>query len=137
MAPPRPPTVKPPPPPTPVRSVSNTNLSNLPLSTAPSNNNVNQLKDQLKNQIVTGGSVNNVSTLHMQQTNTMSNAKSTTTLSRDKTSPTSTGPPLPPHRTCPAPPPPMRQSSTVSSFWLFFNQLWFLFFTVFISFIYR
>lgn len=112
VAPPRPPPTKPPPPPT--RSISNTNLTNIPLSTPPSvsggsssnstlavNNNVNNnnfgsmknLIESSKNNVT--GSFNNINS---NQVNSNGNI----------------APPLPPHRTCPAPPTVSRQASNVS-----------------------
>lgn len=124
--PPKPPAMKPPPPP-PIRSVSNTNLSHLPMSLAPdapepnfgsANNVASAVADELKSKLVNSGSANNVATL----TNTtssnsiVSNSQlsigSTKTLSSGSIK--STAPPLPPHRTCPAPPPPQLNISSSS-----------------------
>lgn len=130
VAPPRPPNIKPPPPPTPIRSISNQNLTNLPLSLPPnavnSNSNfgsasnvstvsnVSTLKKQMKHQ-VGSGSVNDVSTMHnTSNSNSVSNnvaSNNNLGMQNEKSAP-----PLPPHRTCPAPPPPIRQNSNVSIF---------------------
>ncbi|XP_055705151.1 WAS/WASL-interacting protein family member 1 isoform X9 [Phlebotomus papatasi] len=108
--PPRPPASRPPPPP--IRSVSNTNLSNLPpnsLSTPISDpqanssslNNVSALKEQLKNQIPT-------------QSGTVTTRPSETKVVCAVNG--NVAPPLPPHRTCPAPPPPVtRQVNNASN----------------------
>uniref|UniRef100_A0A1B0C9E1 WH2 domain-containing protein n=1 Tax=Lutzomyia longipalpis TaxID=7200 RepID=A0A1B0C9E1_LUTLO len=104
--PPRPPASRPPPPP--VRSISNTNLSNLPTNTlstpisdpqttSSSLNNVSALKEQLRHQIP-GGVVR------------PSETKVVTAVNGN------VAPPLPPHRTCPAPPPPVtRQVNNASN----------------------
>lgn len=123
--PPRPPPTKPPPPP--LRSVSNTNLTNLPLTLPASTNinnnqenqnfgsikNVQAFKEQLKSQMT--GSVNNVSNLNTSNSsNSSSNSISVGNLTTvGKTNGNAPAPPLPPHRTCPAPPPIMRQASNV------------------------
>lgn len=118
VAPPRPPNIKPPPPP--IRSVSNTNLTTLPFSVAPSaantNNygsasNVSTLKDQfsIKAQLAAPSSVNNVSMVAQSD-----NSVSAGNLSASKErSVNGAAPPLPPHRAFPAPPPPVRQTSIV------------------------
>lgn len=122
--PPKPPVMKPPPPP-PIRSVSNTNLSHLPMSLAPeepatanfgSANNVASLADELKSKLNNssgGGSVNNVATLASTTSSNsiVSSTGSSSALSKEKTLSSGSikstaAPPLPPHRTCPAPPPP-------------------------------
>lgn len=141
VAPPRPPNIKPPPPP--IRSISNTNLTTLPLSLPPSSagfgsaTNVSSLKDQFANktQIGAANSANNVSTLHNNisssnqsiaakpstvSVNNFNNTKnsngSNNSLPNSKeVSPNGSAPPLPPHRTCPAPPPPMRQASNTAN----------------------
>lgn len=147
VAPPRPPNNKPPPPP--IRSVSNTNLTTLPLSVAPSSvsagantsfgsaSNVSTLKEQyaVKSPIGAANSVNNVSTLHNSNSNSNSTNNTSAAVAANnyvsssssshgsssniapakERSPNGNAPPLPPHRTCPAPPPPMRQTSNVSS----------------------
>lgn len=126
MAPPRPPNIKPPPPPTPIRSISNTNLTNLPLSLPPnavnsntnfgsasnvsSGSNVSTLKKQIKHHIGSG-SVNDVSSMH-NTSNSNSISNNNLGMQSEKSAP-----PLPPHRTCPAPPPPVRQNSNVSDFY--------------------
>lgn len=137
VAPPRPPNIKPPPPP--IRSVSNTNLTTLPLS-VPSNvtsansfgsaTNVSTLKDQfssIKQQNNGANSVNNVSTLSTTNngSNNSSNDGSTNNLSSLSKERNMNGvaPPLPPHRTCPAPPPPLRQTSIVIDVLFFFCVL--------------
>ncbi|XP_037051851.1 WAS/WASL-interacting protein family member 2 isoform X2 [Bradysia coprophila] len=116
VAPPRPPNIKPPPPPTPIRSISNTNLTNLPLSLPPNavnsnsnfgsatnvSSNASTLKKQMKHQ-VGSSSVNDVSSMH-NTANSISN--NNLGMQSEKSAP-----PLPPHRTCPAPPPPVRQNS--------------------------
>lgn len=146
VAPPRPPNIVPPPPP--IRSISNTNLTTLPLSVAPSNyptnfgsaTNVSTLREQytLDQQIGVTNSVNNVSTLHKSNTTLSSTSNQTSASSTELTnnyndnnhlsvskerSPNGSAPPLPPHRTCPTPPPPVRQTSIVRKFILiyFFN----------------
>ncbi|KAJ6648050.1 hypothetical protein Bhyg_03275, partial [Pseudolycoriella hygida] len=124
VAPPRPPNMKPPPPPTPIRSVSNTNLTNLPLSLPPnavnnssnfgsasnvsSGSNVSTLKKQIKHPIGSS-SVNDVSSMH-NTTNNNSISNNNLGTQNEKSAP-----PLPPHRTCPAPPPPVRQNSNSTS----------------------
>lgn len=146
VAPPRPPNIVPPPPP--VRSISNTNLTTLPLSVAPQQNhnfgsatNVSTLKEQftIEPQIGVANSVNNVSMLYNSNStfSKASNATSSTTelthsansfndnnnsissnhlsLSKERNG-IGSAPPLPPHRTCPTPPPPIRQTSIVSHF---------------------
>lgn len=128
VAPPRPPNIKPPPPPTPIRSISNSNLPNLPLSLPPnavnsnfgsasnvsSVSNVSTLKKQMKHQIGSG-SVNDISSMH---STTNSNSNSNNAASNNnlgmQSHEKSAAPPLPPHRTCP--PPPLRQNSNVSCF---------------------
>lgn len=105
--PPRPPPNKPPPPP--LRSVSNQNLPQMPLSTPTTNtlnsaasaNNVSVLKEQLKDRIGNGSAI--------------SGGGSTPNVEKVSSSNGSVPPPLPPHRTCPAPPPPnaSRQASNV------------------------
>lgn len=104
--PPRPPPNKPPPPP--LRSVSNQNLPQMPLSTPTTNtlnsaasaNNVSVLKEQLRHQIGNGAAIGGGSTPNVEKV----------------TNGNGVAPPLPPHRTCPAPPPPnaSRQASNVS-----------------------
>lgn len=116
VAPPRPPPTKPPPPP-PTRSVSNQNLTNLPLSTVSATsknsassltvNNINNngdsssfgsmasLKDALNQKLGGTGSFNNINS------GTLSSSNG------------NVAPPLPPHRMCPAPPV-QRQPSIVS-----------------------
>lgn len=121
--PPRPPPNKPPPPP--LRSVSNQNLPQMPLSTPTTNtlnsaasaNNVSLLKEQLKHHIGMGpaggggtGGGNGGSTPNVEKVvNGNGNG---------------VAPPLPPHRTCPAPPPPNanRQISNVRQ-WLSYQLL--------------
>lgn len=126
--PPKPPVMKPPPPP-PVRSVSNTNLSHLPLSLAPeapepnfgsANNVASAVADELKSKLVNSGSANNVATLT--PTTSSNSIVSASQLSIGSTKTLSSGsikstaaPPLPPHRTCPAPPPPQLNTSTNST----------------------
>lgn len=99
--PPRPPPNKPPPPP--LRSVSNQNLPQMPLSTPTTNtlnsaasvNNVSVLKEQLKHQIPNGGG------------GSASSGGSTPNIERAANGGGGAiPPPLPPHRTGPAPPPP-------------------------------
>lgn len=138
VAPPRPPSIKPPPPPTPNRSISNTNLSNLPLSLPPSATSTNNgtqfgsvsnissalAKQQHRHQISTG-SVNDVSSMHnsnisntSSSSNTLigsSNSLSIAAAVIDRSPNGVAPPPLPPHRTCPAPPPPLSISRNVSS----------------------
>lgn len=110
VAPPRPPNIKPPPPP--LRSLSNTNLTSLPLSVAPSSagasttfgsaSNVFTLKEQFG----TAVSVGNLSS-----TSTTTASNNNLTAAKDRSPSHEVAPPLPPHRNSPAPPPPVRQSS--------------------------
>ncbi|GAB0096113.1 hypothetical protein DMENIID0001_115820 [Sergentomyia squamirostris] len=113
--PPRPPASRPPPPP--IRSVSNTNLSNLPpgslsmptVDTSSSSlNNVSVLKEQLRNQIpVAPGSPSSTSSA----VSVMRPENKVLAVNGG-----SVAPPLPPHRTCPAPPPPVtRQVNNASN----------------------
>lgn len=132
VAPPRPPNMKPPPPP--IRSISNTNLTTLPLSmpasVANANNfgsasNVSTLKEQfssIKTQSDVTSSANNVSSL-VSSTSTLNSSNASANHTNITLSPASSkdrnvngtiAPPLPPHRTCPAPPPPIRQTSIVN-----------------------
>lgn len=109
VAPPRPPTIKPPPPP--LRSLSNTNLTSLPLSVAPTSSGV----------CTTFGSASNVSTLKEQYNigasplvNASAASSSNLTLTKERSPSSEIAPPLPPHRMSPAPPPPLRQSSSTN-----------------------
>ncbi|XP_031640178.1 WAS/WASL-interacting protein family member 2 isoform X4 [Contarinia nasturtii] len=107
------------PPPPPIRSISNTNLPTLPLSIPPSamSPNLSNISNSSTNNF--GGSASNVSTLInnvMLTTNTGSANNLSVTKDRSpNTSMNSIAPPLPPHRTCPAPPPPIRQTSITPS----------------------
>uniref|UniRef100_A0A182K9K4 WH2 domain-containing protein n=1 Tax=Anopheles christyi TaxID=43041 RepID=A0A182K9K4_9DIPT len=135
--PPKPPTMKPPPPP-PVRSVSNTNLTHLPpsLSLAPSSQDNTGGTSSPATEPTSFGSVNNVSSLtladelrakvsnvNLSVTGSSANSISTgnlsvlgggNTLSKGGSLKTTAAPPLPPHRTSPAPPPPV-PASTLNS----------------------
>lgn len=125
--PPKPPAMKPPPPP-PIRSVSNTNLSHLPMSLAPeptepnfgsANNVASAVADELKSKLVNSGSANNVATLTSTTSSNSIVSNSQLSIASTKTissgSIKSTAPPLPPHRTCPAPPPPQLNTSSSSA----------------------
>uniref|UniRef100_A0A8W7P281 WH2 domain-containing protein n=1 Tax=Anopheles coluzzii TaxID=1518534 RepID=A0A8W7P281_ANOCL len=135
--PPKPPTMKPPPPP-PVRSVSNTNLTHLPpsLSLAPSSQDNTGGTSSPATEPTTFGSVNNVSSLtladelrakvsnvNLSVAGSSANSISTgnlsvlgggSTLTKGGSLKTTAAPPLPPHRTSPAPPPPV-PASTLNS----------------------
>lgn len=72
--------------------------------------NVSTLKKQMKHQ-VGSSSVNDVSTMHNTANSISNNVASNNNLGMQSEK---SAPPLPPHRTCPAPPPPVRQNSNVS-----------------------
>lgn len=138
--PPKPPQVKPPPPPIPVRSVSTSNLTNLaPISVPPNNthlsvnDNISPLNNNFgsENNVAKMRGENNVNNNNNDNNNesNFSNNNGNINLSKNLNNNNNkdVAPPLPPHRTCPAPPPPNIQHN-VSRVWSFSH-----FFSIFLQ----